>query len=89
MVKAFSFSLFILIALIYIKIRRKLWKIPRNRLTIQLAINGHHFVEKFDEKKFCDSFAEGGFIEKFCISDEQKVLVRNERKIRRNAINKR
>lgn len=67
---------------------RKLWEISRNRPTIQLTTNGHHFVEKFDEKKFCDSFAEGGFIEKFCISDEQKVLIKNERERRRNASNK-
>ncbi len=67
---------------------KKLREIFRNRPTIQLTTTGHHFVEKFDEKKFCDSFAEGGFIEKFCISEEQKVLVRKERKRRRNTSNK-
>lgn len=47
---------------------------------IQLTLDGKAITEDFMSEKVVDNFAEGGFVEEFCLTPEQGEKVRELRK---------
>lgn len=59
---------------------KRLYLATHNNPTIELNVNTPSSKNDFDVESFVSIFPENGFIEKFCLTDEERKLVRIHRK---------